>query len=112
MTEKFSRTQLLIGSENLQKLKNSTVMICGLGGVGGYVAEAIIRLGVGKIIFVDSDKTDTSNLNRQILATESSIGISKAITAVERAKSINKDGEFISEIIFLNPDNIPSLLDK
>jgi tRNA A37 threonylcarbamoyladenosine dehydratase len=108
----YSRTLLLLGEEKVEKIKNSTVMICGLGGVGGYVAEAVIRLGVGRIIFVDSDNTDSTNLNRQILATEKSIGIPKALTAVERAKSINRNGVFIPEIVFLTPDNIPSLLDK
>lgn len=108
----FSRTTLLLGDENVEKLKNSTVMICGLGGVGGYVAEAIVRIGVGKIIFIDSDSTDPTNLNRQILATIDTVGNPKAQTANERAKSINPSGEFIPEIVFLTPENIPELLDK
>lgn len=108
----FSRTTLLLGDEKVEKLKNSTVMICGLGGVGGYVAEAIVRIGVGKIIFIDSDATDLTNLNRQILATIDSIGKPKVQTANERAKSINPSGEFIPEMVFLTPENIPELLDK
>ncbi len=87
-------------------------MICGLGGVGGYVAEALIRIGIGKIIFIDSDKTDSSNLNRQILATIDTVGISKATTAQRRAFSINPEGKYIPIEIFLTPENIPSLLDE
>ncbi len=108
----YSRTELLLGEEKVNKLKESTVMICGLGGVGGYVAEAIIRIGIGRIVFIDSDNTDVTNLNRQILATKNTLGVPKALSALERAKSINPDGDFISEILFLTPDNIPSLLDK
>lgn len=110
--ELFSRTALLLGEENITRLKNSTVMICGLGGVGGYVAEAIIRLGVGKIVFIDSDNTDATNLNRQILATQETIGIAKVESALNRGKSINPDGEFFAEKVFLTPENIPSLLEK
>ena len=110
--EFFSRTTIILGEEKVEKIKNSTVMMCGLGGVGGYVAEAIIRLGVGKIIFIDSDNTDSTNLNRQILATIDTVGKPKATSAVDRAKSINPHGEFIPEIVFLTPENIPNLLDK
>lgn len=108
----YSKTKLLIGEEKIKKLKNSTVMICGLGGVGGYVAEALVRVGVGRIIFIDSDKTDSSNLNRQILATVDTIGIPKAISAVKRAISINPNGEYIPVEVFLTPENIPLLLEE
>ncbi len=108
----YSKTKLLIGEEKIERLKSSTVMICGLGGVGGYVAEALVRVGVGKIIFIDSDKTDSSNLNRQILATVDTIGIPKATSAVNRALSINPNGEYIPVEAFLTPENIPLFLDK
>ncbi|MBE6649025.1 MAG: tRNA threonylcarbamoyladenosine dehydratase [Ruminococcaceae bacterium] len=108
----YSRTELLLGEENINKIKNATVMICGVGGVGGYVAESLVRLGVGKIVFIDSDKTDVTNLNRQILATKETIGVSKVISAVNRANSINENGKFIPLELFLTPENIPALLDK
>ena len=108
----YSRTQLLLGEESIEKLKSSTVLVCGVGGVGGYVAEALIRIGVGTIIFADSDKTDASNLNRQILATKDTIGVPKVISAVSRGESINTDGKYIPLEIFLTPQNIPEILDK
>ncbi len=108
----YSRTELLLGEENTNKIKNASVMICGVGGVGGYVAESLVRLGIGKIIFIDSDKTDVTNLNRQILATKDTIGMPKVISAVKRAKAINEDGTFIPLELFLTPENIPLLLDK
>lgn len=108
----YSRTEILLGNDNIEKLKQSTVMVCGLGGVGGYTAEALIRIGVGKIIFVDSDCTDISNLNRQILATEKTIGVPKVQSAFERAKSINPYGDYVTEQVFLTPENVPLLLDK
>lgn len=108
----YSRTELILGKDKIDKLKNSTVIICGLGGVGGYVAESIVRIGVGRIVFVDSDDTEESNLNRQILAINKTIGVPKVLSAKERAMSINPDGDFIVEKIFLTPENIPQLLDK
>ncbi len=108
----YSRTEIILGKEKIDKLKNATVIICGLGGVGGYVAESIVRIGVGRVIFIDSDTTDETNLNRQILATQQTIGVPKVVSATERAKSINKDGEFLWEKTFLTPENIPLILEK
>ncbi len=73
MDNRLVRTQMLLGEEAMKKLKNSTVAVFGIGGVGGYAAEAIARCGVGKIVLIDNDTVDISNLNRQILALESTV---------------------------------------
>ena len=87
----FSRTQFLLGSDAMEKLKNATVAVFGLGGVGGYVAEALARSGVGALDLVDHDTISPTNINRQILATQETIGMDKAEAAARRAKSINPD---------------------
>ncbi|MCJ8341850.1 MAG: tRNA threonylcarbamoyladenosine dehydratase [Cetobacterium sp.] len=85
----FQRTELLIGEENLQKLQNSHVLIFGVGGVGGFTVEALVRAGVGEISIVDFDTIDITNLNRQIIATTNTIGLDKVAVMKERALSIN-----------------------
>ncbi len=85
----FQRTELLIGKDNLEKLHNSHVIIFGLGGVGGYVVEALVRAGVGEISVVDFDTVDITNLNRQVIATHNNVGRDKAELIKERALSIN-----------------------
>ena len=77
MSETFIRTELLLGAEGIEKLKSSKVAIFGIGGVGGYVAEALARSGVGAFVLVDKDVVSTSNINRQIIATTKTIGIPK-----------------------------------
>ena len=86
------RTETLIGAENIDKLQRATVAILGLGGVGGAAAEAICRMGVGRIILVDSDTVDRSNLNRQLFATADLVGQSKCLAARRRLLSINPGG--------------------
>ena len=85
----FSRTRFLLGGDAMEKLKNAHVAIFGLGGVGGYVAEALVRSGVGKLDFIDHDTISPTNINRQILATAATIGMDKAEAAARRAKAIN-----------------------
>ncbi|WP_321329243.1 tRNA threonylcarbamoyladenosine dehydratase [uncultured Ilyobacter sp.] len=85
----FQRLELLIGKEKIEKLKNSHVIIFGLGGVGGFTVEALVRAGIGEISVVDFDSVDITNLNRQIIATHESIGRKKADLIKERALSIN-----------------------
>ena len=85
----FSRTERLIGSDNLLKLKNKNVIIFGLGGVGSYVAEALARCGVGKMTVVDKDTVDITNINRQLYALHSTVGKNKADVAKERILDIN-----------------------
>ena len=85
----FSRTELLIGSENLKKLFNAKVIVFGLGGVGGIVAESLVRTGVGTIGIVDNDTVSESNINRQIIALTSTVGKPKTELFKERLESIN-----------------------
>ena len=87
----FSRTQFLLGSDAMVKLKNARVAVFGLGGVGGYVAEALARSGVGGLDLVDHDTISLTNINRQILATRETVGMPKAEAAAKRVKSINPD---------------------
>ncbi|MCI6152112.1 MAG: tRNA threonylcarbamoyladenosine dehydratase [Fusobacterium perfoetens] len=87
----FKREELLIGKENLDKLKNSHVIVFGLGGVGGFVIEGLVRGGIGELTIVDYDTVDITNINRQIIATTQTIGKLKTDLIYERAKSINPD---------------------
>lgn len=89
--ELYQRTQALLGEEALEKLKNAKVLLCGLGGVGGYTCEALVRAGVGTLGLCDMDRVDPTNCNRQILAMQSTIGMLKADVAEMRAKDINPD---------------------
>lgn len=85
----FQRTELLIGAENLQKLKDSHVIVFGVGGVGGFAVESLVRAGIGEITVVDFDTVDITNMNRQIIATQTSVGRDKVELIKERALSIN-----------------------
>ena len=87
--DRYSRTQFLLGEDGMEKLKNARVAVFGLGGVGGYVAEALARSGVGALTLVDHDTISLSNINRQILATENTVGKDKVTVAAERILSIN-----------------------
>ena len=89
MLDQFSRTQLLLGKEAMDKLQNSRVAVFGIGGVGGYVCEALVRSGVGEFDLVDDDKICLTNLNRQIIATRSTIGKYKVDVAKARVLDIN-----------------------
>lgn len=89
--EIFSRTELMLGEENMKKLARARVAVFGLGGVGGYVAEGLARGGVGALDLIDGDKICLSNINRQILATFSSLGKLKVEAARERVRDINPD---------------------
>lgn len=91
MEERFSRTAALIGEDGLKKLNEAKVLLLGAGGVGGYVAESLIRSGIGNLTIVDGDTVAPSNFNRQIVATESSLYLPKAEVAARRAISINPE---------------------
>lgn len=93
MLEQFSRTELLIGKDAIEKLNKSKVAVFGIGGVGSFVVEGLARAGIGKFILVDKDKVDISNLNRQIIATHKTIGKSKVEVAKERILEINPEAE-------------------
>lgn len=105
MSEQFSRTELLIGREAIDKLKNSHVALFGVGGVGGYVAEALVRSGIGHLDLIDSDKVCLSNINRQIIATMDSVGRYKVDVMKERALLINPDIEVNTYKCFYLPEN-------
>ena len=91
MENRFSRTEALLGEQAMEKLKKARVAVFGIGGVGGHVVEALVRSGVGAVDIVDSDKVCLSNLNRQIIATESSIGKYKVDVMKERILDINPE---------------------
>ena len=91
MEDKFSRTEMLIGNEGMEKLSNAKVAVFGLGGVGSFVCEGLARSGVGNFILVDFDKVDESNINRQLIATTKTIGKYKVDLMKERILEINPD---------------------
>ena len=105
MLNKFSRTELLIGKEALEKLSKSKVAIFGIGGVGSYVVEGLARAGVQNFILIDKDKVDITNLNRQIIATKDTIGLPKVEVAKERILKINPDAKVEKVEEFFMPDS-------
>ncbi len=100
MLHQFSRNELAIGKEGMDLMKNTTVAILGIGGVGSFAAEACARSGVGRIILVDKDNVDITNINRQLVANLSTVGQSKAAVMQKRIEDINKDCEVISLHMF------------
>lgn len=100
------RTRLLIGEDGLKKLGDAHVLVVGLGGVGGYVVEALVRAGVGELTLVDGDFFAFTNLNRQILATQDTIGKSKSVVAKERALQINPQAKIHEKHCFVTKDNL------
>ena len=100
----FSRTALLIGEEGLKKLKNARVAVFGVGGVGGYVVEALARSGVGSLELIDKDVVSLSNINRQIIALHSTVGRLKTEVAAERARDINPDIDVTVRNVFYLPE--------
>lgn len=105
MLNQFSRTELLIGSDGLEKLSKSRIAVFGIGGVGGYVVEALVRSGLGSIDLIDNDKVALTNLNRQIIATHKTIGKNKVDVAEERIKDINPDVNVTKYNLFFTPEN-------
>ena len=105
MNEQFLRTELLLGREALAKLKKARVAVFGIGGVGGYVVEALVRAGVGTLDLIDSDVVDLSNINRQIIALHSTVGRPKVEVAKERARDINPDVKVNCYQCFYLPEN-------
>lgn len=105
MLNQFSRTELLIGKEAIEKLKNSTIAIFGVGGVGSYVAEGLARSGVGKFVLFDDDKVCLTNINRQLIATRKTIGKKKVDVMKERILDINPHAEVETNACFFMPEN-------
>jgi tRNA A37 threonylcarbamoyladenosine dehydratase len=110
MTGMADRTKLLIGEEGIARLRDSFAVVCGVGAVGGYALEGLVRAGVGRIRIVDADVFNESNLNRQILATVDTIGRKKAEVAAERARSINPDIQIETMCQLVSSDTIPDIL--
>ncbi len=108
--KRFGRTRALLGEENFARLQKSSVMIVGLGAVGGYVMEALARAGVGRLVLVDFDKVEESNINRQILALGSTVGRKKGELAAARVRDINPACEVVVKDMFVNAGNLPELL--
>ena len=104
MLEQFSRTELLLGRDAIEKLSRAKVIVFGVGGVGGYAVEALARSGVGRIDLVDKDTVSLSNLNRQLIATRDTVGREKVEVMAERIHSINPDCEVHSYCCFYLPD--------
>lgn len=104
MSNYFSRTEIILGSENMGKLSNSRVAIFGVGGVGGYVVEALARSGVGQLDIIDNDVVCETNINRQIIATVSTVGRYKVDVAKDRIADINPDAKVNAYRTFFMPD--------
>lgn len=100
MLNEFSRTELLLGGSAMEKLKNARVAVFGVGGVGGYAAEALARSGVGAIDLIDSDTVSLTNINRQIIALHSTVGMLKTDAAAVRIKDINPDCNVVCRPVF------------
>lgn len=111
-SEQSKRTEALIGADALTCLRMSSVLLFGLGGVGGYALEALVRAGVGRIGIVDFDVISESNTNRQILATLDSVGKKKTELALDRAKSIDPDVEVLVFDCFADESNIASIFEQ
>ena len=104
MEDQFERLELLLGEQAIDRLKASTVAIFGIGGVGGYVTEALARSGVGSFVLVDNDVVSITNLNRQIIALHSTVGKSKVEVMAERIRDINPDAKVTVKQCFFLPE--------
>ena len=104
MNEQFLRTQMLLGTEALERLQKARVAVFGIGGVGGYTVEALARSGIGQLDLIDSDSVSVSNINRQILATHSTVGLPKVEAARRRILDINPDCVVRTHQVFYTPE--------
>lgn len=109
MDNKFLRTYMLIGDKAAEKLKNSKAAVFGIGGVGGYAAEALVRTGIGSLDIIDKDVVDITNINRQIIAEMSTVGQEKTEVMYNRLKNINPDAEITPIKMFYMPDTADEL---
>ena len=109
MDERFSRTVRVIGEANMNKIQNSSVIVFGLGGVGGVAAESLVRAGVGRIGIVDKDVVDITNINRQIIATDDTVGMKKTDALENRLLSINPDLKIDKYDLFYLPETADSV---
>lgn len=109
---KFDRLEMLIGKDNLEVLSSKTVLVLGVGGVGGFVVESLARSGIGTLILVDFDTVDETNINRQIIALNSTIGMKKVDVLEKRVKDINSDCIVIKNSNFIDSNNYKELFDR
>ena len=105
------RTELLLGEEKMERIRNAHVLVVGLGGVGAYAAEMICRAGVGRMTIVDADTVQPTNMNRQLPAMHSTLGRTKVEVLAARYKDINPVIELTVLPVYLKDENIPELLD-
>lgn len=112
MEDIYQRTELVIGKENLEKLKKSNICICGIGGVGSYVLEALARIGIGRITIIDKDNVDITNINRQLIATVDNVGNSKVEEAKKRISSINPQIQVVAIKEFIDRNNVSKYITK
>lgn len=108
----LSRTEILIGKEPLDKLRNSNIAIVGIGGVGSFCAEALARTGINNITLIDMDTVDITNINRQLIADTTTVGKLKVDVMKERILKINPNANVTTFPVFLDENNIPSLISK
>ncbi|PHS68544.1 MAG: tRNA threonylcarbamoyladenosine dehydratase [Methylophaga sp.] len=106
----FERTHILIGDQGIERLQSAHIFLAGIGGVGSFTAEALARMGIGQITLVDHDIVSASNMNRQLVALQSTIDISKTEVMANRIKDINPDCQVNIIAQFLSPDIIPDML--
>lgn len=111
MGNEFSRTILLLGEESFERIRDSHVAVFGLGGVGSYVCEALARFGIKRLSLIDSDTVEESNINRQLYALHSTVGMKKTEAASERIRDINPEAEIKTYDTFVLPENLPSLME-
>ena len=104
--EKFIRTEMLIGKENLERLKESHVAVFGIGGVGSYTTEALTRAGIGQLTLIDADTVNESNINRQLIATVNTVGLKKVEVAKSRILQINPDAKVNVYPIFFDDETV------
>ena len=112
MSNWLERTELLLGEEKLNLLRNANVLVVGVGGVGAYAAEMIVRAGVGRMTIADADKVSESNINRQLVALHSTIGREKCDILAERLKDINPELQLFVVNRFIKDDETDALLDS
>lgn len=110
--EIYSRTELVLGEENLEKIKKLNICICGVGGVGSYVFESLVRLGVANITIIDKDKIDITNINRQLIALNSNVGEYKVDACKKRGQEINPDIKITVINSEITVDNVDKLINN
>ena len=110
MLHRFSRTEMLIGEDGLNKLQQATVVVIGVGGVGSFTAEALARCGVGRLVLVDYDDICLTNINRQLHALSSTLGQAKVDVMAERIRQINPQVEIITHKVFYSDENAAEII--